>query len=153
MMLARRPSSSTSARFATSSSKSPVSSSRRTRANPVGPVGVEQLVREAADYCELAIPARRLLFRIGRGRGSRSRAGRDRASCGRCDERQGCEQDAEQGNQRIAGRRLLRDQRLDAQDRRASPTDGKTSAVANPISSAWPRSRHSAGATAKPTAR
>ena len=89
--------------------------------NPRDPgrtVGVEQLVREAADFCELAIPARHFLFRIGHG----SRAGHEQAEIAPLaddrDERDGREQDSDQANQRIAGERFLRDERLDAQDRK-----------------------------------
>ena len=66
--------------------------------NSVRAFGVEQPVREATDYCELAVPARRLLLGLLRAAGRGHEQAEVAPIAGDGDERQGCEKDAEQGN-------------------------------------------------------
>ena len=89
--------------------------------DPGGAVGVEQLVRKAADFGALAIAARSLLFSLARGPGSGDESGEIAPVTGDRDERHGEKENADECNQRMTGRRLLGDQRLDAHDRCGEP--------------------------------
>ena len=105
--------------------------------DPGRAVGVEQRVREAADCCELAV-ARASALRLARPAGRRSRAGRDRASCGRS--RRAGRPRAGSPTSETSGwpaERLLRDERLDAEDPpRRARRPGRPAPSRTPISRA-----------------